>query len=121
MPNRMERFTQGARWALSWAQQEAEQMNHNYIGTEHLLLGLLSKDSGISYQVLTDIGLEYNRVRELAERMTRATVRSSAAKLDLAPETMRVLELAVDYARRMGHPYIGTEHLLLGLVRQTEG
>lgn len=122
MPNnKMERFTQRARKVLSLAQEEAERLQHNYIGTEHLLLGLLREDGGVAGRVLRDLGLEQRRVEDLVEQMTRASTRTSTTNLDLSPGTKRVLELAVDEARRMGHHYIGTEHLLLGLVRQTDG
>ncbi len=121
MANKMERFTQRARRVLSLAQEEAERLQHNYIGTEHLLLGLMREEGGVAGRVLRDLGLEQRRVEELVERMTRASPRTSNTQLDLSPGTKKVLELAVDEARRMGHHYIGTEHLLLGLVRQTEG
>ncbi len=121
MPNKMERFTQRARRVLSLAQEEAERLQHNYIGTEHLLLGLMREEGGVAGRVLRDLGLEQRRVEELVERLTRATTRTPSTQLDLSPGTKRVLELAVDEARRMGHHYIGTEHLLLGLVRQSEG
>jgi ATP-dependent Clp protease ATP-binding subunit ClpC len=121
VPNKMERFTQRARRVLSLAQDEAERLQHNYIGTEHLLLGLMREEGGVAGRVLRDLGLEQRRVEELVERMTRATTRMGTTQLDLSPGTKRVLELAVDEARRMGHHYIGTEHLLLGLVRQSEG
>ena len=121
MPNKMERFTQRARRVLSLAQEEAERLQHNYIGTEHLLLGLIREDGGVAGRVLRELGLEQRRVEELVERMTRATTRVSGTPPELSPGTKRVLELAVDEARRMGHHYIGTEHLLLGLMRQTEG
>lgn len=121
MPNKMERFTQRARRVLSLAQEEAERLQHNYIGTEHLLLGLMREEGGVAGRVLRDLGLDQRRVEELVERMTRAGQRSPNARIDLSPGTKKVLELAVDEARRMGHHYIGTEHLLLGLVRQQEG
>jgi len=121
VPNKMERFTQRARRVLSLAQEEAERLQHNYIGTEHLLLGLMREEGGVAGRVLRDLGLEQRRVEELVERLTRATTRTPSTQLDLSPGTKRVLELAVDEARRMGHHYIGTEHLLLGLVRQSEG
>ncbi|MFW5771740.1 MAG: ATP-dependent Clp protease ATP-binding subunit [Phototrophicaceae bacterium] len=121
MPDKMERFTQRARRVLSLAQEEAERMQHNYIGTEHLLLGLMREEGGVAGKVLRDLGLEPGRVEELVERLTRASTRNQPAKLDLSPGTKRVLELAFDEARRMGHHYVGTEHLLLGLVRQSEG
>jgi len=117
----MERFTQRARRVLSLAQEEAERLQHNYIGTEHLLLGLMREEGGVAGKVLRDLGLEQSRVEELVERLTRASTRTSTIQLDLSPGTKKVLELAVDEARRMGHHYIGTEHLLLGLVRQSEG
>jgi ATP-dependent Clp protease ATP-binding subunit ClpC len=117
----MERFTQRARKVLSLAQEEAERLQHNYIGTEHLLLGLLREDGGVAGRVLRDLGLEQRRAEDLVEQMTRASTRTGTTNLDLSPGTKRVLELAVDEARRMGHHYIGTEHLLLGLVRQTDG
>ncbi len=121
MPNKMERFTQRARRVLSLAQEEAERLQHSYIGTEHLLLGLMREEGGVAGRVLRDLGLDPRRVEELVERMTRAGQRVGTARLDLSPGTKKVLELAVDEARRMGHHYIGTEHLLLGLVRQSEG
>ncbi len=121
MANKMERFTQRARRVLSLAQEEAERLQHNYIGTEHLLLGLIREEGGVAGRVLRELGLEQRRVEELVERMTRATTRTANIQPELSPGTKRVLELAVDEARRMGHHYIGTEHLLLGLVRLTEG
>jgi ATP-dependent Clp protease ATP-binding subunit ClpC len=121
VPNKMERFTQRARRVLSLAQEEAERLQHNYIGTEHLLLGLMREEGGVAGRVLRDLGLEQGRVEELVERLTRASTRTTPVQLDLSPGTKKVLELAVDEARRMGHHYIGTEHLLLGLVRQSEG
>ncbi|MBX3066475.1 MAG: ATP-dependent Clp protease ATP-binding subunit [Anaerolineae bacterium] len=121
VPNKMERFTQRARRVLSLAQEEAERLQHSYIGTEHLLLGLMREEGGVAGRVLRDLGLDQRKVEELVERMTRAGQRAPNTRLDLSPGTKKVLELAVDEARRMGHHYIGTEHLLLGLVRQTEG
>jgi ATP-dependent Clp protease ATP-binding subunit ClpC len=121
VPNKMERFTQRARRVLSLAQEEAERLQHNYIGTEHLLLGLMREEGGVAGRVLRDLGLDQRRVEELVERLTRASSRTTTIQLDLSPGTKKVLELAVDEARRMGHHYIGTEHLLLGLVRQSEG
>ncbi len=122
MPNnKMERFTQRARRVLSLAQEEAERLRHNYIGTEHLLLGLMREEGGVAGRVLRDLGLEQRKVEELVEELTRASLRTTTTAIDLSPGTKRVLELAVDEARRMGHHYIGTEHLLLGLVRQSDG
>ncbi|MCS7247640.1 MAG: ATP-dependent Clp protease ATP-binding subunit [Anaerolineales bacterium] len=116
----MERFTQRARRVLSLAHQEAERMRHNYIGTEHLLLGLIEEDGGVAGRVLRELGLEPQRVQEMIERLV-GFGQYRGGKLDLSPGTQQVLEHAVEEARRMGHHYIGTEHLLLGLVRYGEG
>jgi ATP-dependent Clp protease ATP-binding subunit ClpC len=116
----MERFTQRARRVLSLAHQEAERMRHNYIGTEHLLLGLIREEGGVAGRVLRELGLDADRVQEMVERLT-GPGSYKGDKLDLSPGTQQVLELAVEEARRMGHHYIGTEHLLLGLVRYGEG
>lgn len=116
----MERFTQRARRVLSLAHQEAERMRHNYIGTEHLLLGLIREEGGVAGRVLRELGLEADRVQEIVERLT-GPGQYSGGKLDLSPGTQQVLEYAVDEAHRLGHHYIGTEHLLLGLVRHGEG
>ncbi len=121
MSNKMERFTQRARRVLSLSQEEAEKLHHSYIGTEHLLLGLLREEGGVAGRVLRELGVETKRVQEMVERLTGANRGAGISKIDLSPGTRRVLELAVDEARRMGHHYIGTEHLLLGLVRQNEG
>jgi ATP-dependent Clp protease ATP-binding subunit ClpC len=119
--NKLERFTQRARRVLALAQEEAERMRHGYIGTEHLLLGLMREEGGVAGRVLRELGVEQKRIQDMVERLTGANKLTSPAKIDLSPGTKRVLELAVDEARRMGHHYIGTEHLLLGLVRQNEG
>ena len=120
MADKMERFTQRARRVLSLAHEEAERMHHNYIGTEHLLLGLIREEGGVAGRVLRELGLEPPRLKEMVERLT-GIGRHSAGRIELAPGTEAVLQLAVEEARRMGHHYIGTEHLLLGLVRQGEG
>jgi len=121
VPNKMERFTQRARRVLSLAQEEAERLQHHQIGTEHLLLGLMREEGGVAGRVLRDLGLDLRRVEELVTRLSTSENKSTNSQLDLSPGTKKVLELAVDEARRMGHHYIGTEHLLLGLVRQQEG
>jgi len=121
MANKLDRFTQRARRVLAYAQEEAERLNHSYIGTEHLLLGLLREESGIAGKVLRDLNVQSDRVTELVERITGPGRRTPFSKIDLTPRTKRVIELAVDEARRLGQHYIGTEHLLLGLIRQGDG
>ncbi len=115
----MERFTQRARRVLSLAHQEAERARREVIGTEHLLLGLMEEDGGVAGRVLHELGLETERVREIIRRLAPGGGTPSK-KLELAPDTQLVLENAIEEARRLGHHYVGTEHILLGLVR-TEG
>ena len=112
----MERFTQRARHVLTLAHQEAERARQGLIGTEHMLLGLLEEDGGVAGRVLRELGLETARVREMIQRVS-GEGRFETGKIELAPDTQQVLEYAIEEARKMGHHYIGTEHLLLGLVR----
>ncbi|MEI7988516.1 MAG: ATP-dependent Clp protease ATP-binding subunit [Chloroflexota bacterium] len=116
----MQRFTQRARRVLSLAHQEAERLRHSYIGTEHLLLGLILEEGGVAGRVLRELGLEIDRVREVIQRLSPPG-KSQSDKLELSPGTQQVLEKAVEEAHHMGHHYIGTEHLLLGLVNYGEG
>ncbi|MBK7897724.1 MAG: ATP-dependent Clp protease ATP-binding subunit [Anaerolineaceae bacterium] len=117
-----ERFTQRARRVLSLAQEEAERLNHNYIGSEHVLIGLLREEGGVAGRVLRELGLDAVRVQAMVERLSGGPgTRTPFTKIELSPSTKRVLELAVEEARRMGQHYISTEHLLLGLARQNEG
>jgi ATP-dependent Clp protease ATP-binding subunit ClpC len=118
--DKMERFTQRARRVLSLAHEEAERLHHNYIGTEHLLLGLIREEGGVAGRVLRDLGLDPARVKEMVERLT-GVGRHTGGRIELAPATEQVLQYAIEEARGMGHHYIGTEHLLLGLVRLDEG
>ena len=120
MADKMERFTQRARRVLSLAHEEAERMRQNFIGTEHLLLGLIREEGGVAGRVLRELDLDPDRVKEMVERLA-STGRQMGGRIELAPSTEQVLQLAVEEARRMGHHYIGTEHLLLGMVRQDEG
>ena len=116
----MERFTQRARRVLSLAHAEAERTHHPFIGTEHVLIGLIEEDGGVAGRVLREMGLEIERVREIVFKLTGEGKNPPGERIDLSSDTQQVLEYAVDEARRLGHHYIGTEHLLLGLVR-TEG
>ncbi len=120
MADKMERFTQRARRVLSLAHEEAERLHHNYIGTEHLLLGLIREEGGVAGRVLRELGLDPARVKEMVERLT-GRGRHTGGRIELAPATEKVLQDAIEQAREMGHHYIGTEHILLGLVNQSEG
>ncbi|HKJ39920.1 MAG TPA: ATP-dependent Clp protease ATP-binding subunit [Anaerolineales bacterium] len=113
----MERFTQRARRVLSIAHQEAERAQNNNIGTEHLLLGLMEEEGGVAGRVLRELGMTADRVREVIQRVTTPSTSFDPNRVELAAETQQVLEHAVEEARRLGHHYIGTEHILLGLVR----
>ncbi|MCB8985118.1 MAG: ATP-dependent Clp protease ATP-binding subunit [Ardenticatenaceae bacterium] len=117
-----ERFTQRARRVLSLAQEEAERLNHSYIGSEHVLIGLLREEGGVAGRVLRELGLDVVRVQAMVERLSSGpSTRTPFTKIELSPSTKRLLELAVEEARRMGQHYISTEHLLLGMARQNEG
>ncbi len=120
MADNMGRFTQRARRVLSLAHEEAEKLHHNYIGTEHLLLGLIREEGGVAGRVLRELGLDPARVKEVVERLT-GVGRHKGGRVELAPGTERVLQIAIEEATKMGRHYIGTEHLLLGLVHQDEG
>jgi ATP-dependent Clp protease ATP-binding subunit ClpC len=113
----MERFTQRARRVLSLAHQEAERSRNNNIGTEHLLLGLMDEEGGVAGRVLRELGMTSDRVREVIRRVTTSSSSFDPNRVELAGETQQVLEHAVEEARRLGHHYIGTEHILLGLIR----
>lgn len=120
MPNKMERFTQRARRVLSLAQESAEELKHNYIGTEHLLLGLVREEGGVASHVLRALDVEQTQIESLVLELSKPLTENVSSAIDLKPSTKRVLELAVDEARRLGHHFIGTEHLLLGMVRQSD-
>ncbi len=121
MADKFDRFTKKARRVLQAAQEEAQRLNHSYIGTEHLLLGLMKEENGVASKVLHELGVDSQQVIIAIEQKIGRGERATFGKPTLAPRTKRVIELAVDEARLMGHHYIGTEHLLLGLVREGEG
>ena len=121
MQGSFDKFTERARKVLSLAQEEAQRFNHNYIGTEHLLLGLVREGDGVAAKVLANLGVELNKVRSAVEFIIGRGDRIVLGEIGLTPRAKKVIELAVDEARRLNHHYIGTEHLLLGLVREGEG
>src|SRR6476469_3398938 len=121
MSDRFEKFTERARKVLTLAQEEAQRFNHNYIGTEHLLLGLVREGDGVAARVLNNLGVELHKVRSAVEFIIGRGDRAVMGEIGLTPRAKKVIELAVDEARRLNHHYIGTEHLLLGLVREGEG
>jgi ATP-dependent Clp protease ATP-binding subunit ClpA len=116
-----EKFTERAREALSLAQDEAKRFNHNYIGTEHILLGLLREGEGVAALVLTRMGVGLDAMRDEVERIIGRGDFMIVGEVGLTPRAKKVMELAVDEARRRRQGYVGTEHLLLGLVREGEG
>ena len=121
MTSRFEKFSERARRVLSLAQEEAQRFNHNYIGTEHILLGLVRETDGVAAKVLGNLGVELNKVRSAVEFIIGRGERAAAGEIGLTPRAKKVIELAVDEARRLNHHYIGTEHLLIGLMREGEG
>ena len=121
MASRFEKFTERARRVLSLAQEEAQRFNHNYIGTEHILLGLVRETDGVAARVLSNLGVELQKVRAAVEFIIGRGERTAPGEIGLTPRAKKVIELAVDEARRLNHHHIGTEHLLIGLMREGEG
>ena len=119
--DKFEKFTKRARDVLSLAQVEAQQLNHNYMGTEHILLGLVREGEGVGAKALESVGVELATVRREVLFIIGQGDRIVLGEIGLTPRAKMVLELAVDEARRLNHAYIGTEHLLLGLLREGEG
>lgn len=121
MAENLDRFTKRARRVLTTAGEEARRLNHQFIGTEHILLGLVAEDGGVALRVLQELDISAAQVRSSIERTVGRGPRPVLKQPALTPRTKQVIELAVDEARQMGHHYIGTEHLLLGLVREGKG
>ncbi|MDD4985718.1 MAG: ATP-dependent Clp protease ATP-binding subunit [Dehalococcoidales bacterium] len=121
MANRFEKFSERARRVLTLAQEEAQSLNHSYIGTEHILLGLVREEEGVAAKVLINLGVGLSKVRASVEFVTGRGDKPGTTETGLTPRARRVIELAIDEARYLGHNYIGTEHLLLGLLREGEG
>lgn len=119
-----ERFTDRARHVMRHANTEAGRLNHEYIGTEHILLGLIKEDFGVAAHVLKNLGFDLLKIRLQVEKFVHVgtdVITPSNSKLPQNLRAKRVIEYAVEEAQRLNHNYVGTEHLLLGLLREPEG
>ena len=116
-----ERFTDRARRVVVLAQEEARMLNHNYIGTEHILLGLIHEGDGVASKALESLGIELEQVREQVQEIIGQGQQAPSGHIPFTPRAKKVLELSLREALQLGHNYIGTEHILLGLIREGEG
>lgn len=117
-----ERFTDRARKVMQLANQEAQKLNHEYVGTEHLLLGLEREGGGVATRVLQDLGVDMNRIRREVESLVKPGPEMvTMGKLPQTPRVKKAIEAAMEEARDLGHNYVGTDHILLGLLREAEG
>ncbi len=117
-----DRFTDRARKVMGLARQEAQRFNHDYIGTEHILLGLVQEGSGVAASVLKNLDIDLKKIRQEVEKLvSNGTSMVTMGQLPFTPRAKKVLELSLEEASNLGHTYIGTEHLLLGLIRENEG
>jgi ATP-dependent Clp protease ATP-binding subunit ClpC len=116
-----ERFTARARQVVVLAQDEARTLQHNYIGTEHLLLGLIREQEGIAARTLAGLGVTHEQVHGQVARIVGQGDEVTTGQIPFTPRAKKVLELALREALSLGHKYIGTEHLLLGIVRESHG
>src|SRR5690554_4033779 len=116
-----ERFTDRARRVVVLAQEEARMLNHNYIGTEHILLGLVREGEGVAAKALETMDISLNGVREQVQEIIGEGSHAPSGHIPFTPRAKKVLELSLREALQLGHNYIGTEHILLGLIREGEG
>jgi ATP-dependent Clp protease ATP-binding subunit ClpC len=117
-----ERFTDRARRVVVWAQEEARTLNHDFIGTEHILLGLVGEGQGVAAKALESLGISLETVRQRVERAVPPGQHSRpSGHIPFTPRAKKVLELSLSEAKLLGHRYVGTEHILLGLLREGEG
>src|SRR5262245_17438172 len=117
-----DRFTDRARKVMALARKEAQRFNHDFIGTEHILLGLIQEGSGVAANVLKNLGVEINKIRsEIEKNVQSGPSMVTMGQLPFTPRAKKVLELSMEEANELGHNYIGTEHLLLGLLRENDG
>ena len=121
MSSGFERFSEGARRVLTKAQEEAKRLGHSYIDTEHILLGIVDEDAGVASKVLSNLGVPLTKVRAAVEFVVGKGERRTTGEISLSPRAKRAIEIAVDEARRLNSTYIGSEHLLLGLLGGKEG
>jgi ATP-dependent Clp protease ATP-binding subunit ClpC len=112
-----ERFTDRARRVVVNAQEEARRLDHSYVGPEHLLLGLIREGSGVATKALDALGIEPDRVREQVEEQVGRGQASPSGRIPFTPAAKQTLELSLSESQHLGHSYIGTEHILLGLIR----
>lgn len=115
------KFTERAQKVIAYAQEEARRLNHNVVGTEHLLLGLIREGEGVAARALMNLGVDLQKVREQVENLIGVGPFAIQGPIGYTPRAKRVLELALDESRRLKHNYVGTEHILLGLIREGEG
>jgi len=116
-----ERFTDRARRVVVLAQEEARMLNHNYLGTEHILLGLIHEGEGVAARALESLGISLEAVRQQVEEIIGQGQQAPSGHIPFTPRAKKVMELASREALQLGHNYIGTEHILLGLIREGEG
>src|SRR5713226_2218705 len=117
-----ERFTDRARKVMQLANQEAQRFNHEYIGTEHILLGLVKEGSGVAANVLKNLDIDLRKIRLEVEKIVQSGPDMvTMGKLPQTPRAKKVIEYSIEEARNLNHNYVGTEHLLLGLLREQEG
>ena len=116
-----ERFTEKAIKVIMLAQEESRRLGHNFVGTEQILLGLIGEGTGLAFKVLNSMGITLKDARVEVEKIIGRGTGFVAVEIPFTPRAKRVLELSLEEARQLGHNYIGTEHLLLGLIRETEG
>ena len=116
-----ERFTDRARRVIFLAQEEARMLNHDYIGTEHILLGLIHEGEGVAAKALESLGISLDAVRQQVEEIIGQGQQAPSGHIPFTPRAKKVLELAHREARALGHAYVGTEHILLGLIREGDG
>jgi len=116
-----ERFTDRARRVVVLAQEEARMLDHNYIGTEHILLGLIGEGEGVAAKALESLGISLEAVRQEVEEIIGRGQQAPPGHIAFTPRAKKVLELALREAQQLGHNYVGTEHILLGLIREGEG